>query len=123
MCTPRAKDAMKLLGYLFMQQGMPERAATLYAALATHEPDNPEHLRALAVAFSRAGRQEQALDALDRLALAGAVDLRFHLLRSQTLTELGRTAEAGTAMRAYLDALEHETRLSETSRVDGVAST
>ena len=95
MCTPRAKDAMKLLGYLFMQQGMPERAATLYAALATHEPDNPEHLRALAVAFSRAGRQEQALDALDRLALAGAVDLRFHLLRKTG--ELTRTLDRGTS--------------------------
>lgn len=102
---------MKLLGFLFMQQGLPERAATLYMALATHEPSQAEHLRALALALSRAGRHEQALDALDRLALAGAVDLRFHLLRSQTLTELGRTAEAATAMRAYLDAMNDEAHI------------
>lgn len=112
MCTPRARDTMKLLGYLFMQQGMPERAATLYSALVAHEPDQPEHLRALALALSRAGRHEQALDALDRLALAGAVDLRFHLLRAQTLSVLERTDEAAVAMRAYLDIMAHEAALS-----------
>ncbi len=108
MCTPRALDAMKLLGFLFMQQGMPDRAVTLHMALAAHEPGEIGHVRALALALSRSGRHEQALEALDRLALSGAVDLRFHLLRAQTLSELGRTEEASAAMGAYLDALNAE---------------
>jgi Flp pilus assembly protein TadD len=108
MCSPRARDAMKLLGFLFMQQGLPDRAVTLHMALAAHEPEDIGNVRALALALSRSGRHDQALEALDRLALSGAVDLRFHLLRSQTLSELGRTEEASAAMGAYLDALKAE---------------
>ena len=113
MCTPRARDSMKLLAYLFMHQGLTERAVVLYAALAAHEPSNPEHLRALALALSRAGRHEQALDTLDRLALAGGVDLRFHLLRAQTLSALERTDEAAAAMRAYIGALQEERKRAQ----------
>lgn len=108
MCTAGARDVMKMLGFLFMQQGMPERALPLYAALNAHEPGQAEHLRALALVFAKAGRHAQALEALDGLAMAGGVDVRFHLLRAQTLGQLGRTEESEASMRAYLDALETE---------------
>jgi tetratricopeptide (TPR) repeat protein len=94
---------MQMLGALFLQQGMPERALALYAALDAEEPARPEHLRGVVLSLSRMGRHEQALQALDRLALAGGVDARFHLIRAQTLAHLDRTDEAASSMRAYVD--------------------
>jgi hypothetical protein len=113
MCTAKATDVMKMLAYLFMQQGMPERAIPLYAALNAHEPGRLNHLRAMAVAYSRTGRHEQTLEALDQLAMAGGVDMRFHLLRAQTLGQLGRADEASASMRAYVDALQTESEVGQ----------
>ena len=103
MGLPRDQhDAMSLLGQLLLTQGHPERAAHIYASLEILEPGEPVNVRALALAHARAGQPEKALDALDRLALAGAVDQPFHLLRAQVLSELGRADEAAAAMRAYM---------------------
>ena len=91
-----------LLGYIYMENDRPEKAAVLFAALNQLYPDVPRTLRALAFARVQSGKAEAALDALDRLAMAGGVDAAFHLLRAQALGALGRTGEAASAMRAYL---------------------
>ncbi len=97
-------EALWMLGYFYLRNAHPDKAATLFAALDRLQPDRPQWLRALALAQIRAGKPDRALAALDRLALAGAVDDAFHLLRAQALAALDRHAEAGAAMRAWLDA-------------------
>ena len=51
----------------------------------------------------RSGKPAEALDALDRLAMLGAVDAAFQLLRAQTLGALERRAEAVAAIEAFID--------------------
>ena len=115
MCTPRARQVMQMLGALFLQQDMPERALALYGALDAEDPSSPEHLRGMVLSLSNMGRHEQALSALDRLALAGGVDARFHLIRAHTLTHLQRPDEAAASMRAFMD-LEGRSESGESAK-------
>ncbi len=95
-------ELMDLLGYIYLQHGLPDKAAVLLAARDVLAPDHPRTLLSLALAQQRAGRPARALDTLDRLALLGAVDGPFHLVRAQTLQALERHDEAAGAMRAYV---------------------
>jgi len=93
-----------LLGHFYLKQGFAQRAMTVFSALEILDPDNILHVRAHAVACRRAGRMEQALACLDKLALRGQINTPYHLLRAQVLQGLARTHEAEQAMRAYLQA-------------------
>lgn len=95
-------DFLRLMAYVFLRNGRPDKAAVLLAALDQLMPGRPAVLRALALAQVRSGKGQRALDTLDRLAMAGGVDAAFHLLRAQALTGLERREEAALAMRAYV---------------------
>jgi len=99
---PAEIELMDLLGYIYLQHGRPEKAAALLAARDLLHPDDPRTLLRLALAQVRAARPQRALEALDRLALLGAMDAPFHLVRAQALQALGRAGEAASAMRAHV---------------------
>lgn len=100
--TAEEESFLALLGYVYMQNDRPDKAAVLFAALDRLAPGQGQVLRALALAQIRSGKAQRALDALDRLAMAGQADAAFHLLRAQALGALNRQDEAAAAMRAYL---------------------
>ncbi len=102
----RQSQALALLGYFYLKQGFPQRAMTVFSALEILDPPQPLHVCALALACRRAGRLEQALACLDRLALRGAIRAPYHLLRAQVLQGLSRSDEAAQSMLAYRQAIE-----------------
>lgn len=93
---------LALLAHVLLQNARPEKAATLLEALAVLDPEQPRTLRALAVAHIRSDKPDRALETLDHLAMTGAVDASFHLLRAQALHALGRRDEAATSMQSFL---------------------
>jgi hypothetical protein len=99
---------LSLLAFFFYTQGYFARAVSIYSALELLDPQDPSHLRGLAVCYAGAERYDLALGALDRLALRGAVDAPFYLLRSQVLSALSRPEEAANAMNAYSDIRERK---------------
>ena len=101
--TPANSELIDLLAYIYLQHNRPDKAAVLLAARDLLAPGNARTLLALAVARLRSGQPQRALEALDRLALLGAMDASFHLVRAQALHALERTSEAAAAMRAYLE--------------------
>lgn len=96
-------EALAVLAYAYLQNDKPDKAASLLAGLDVLRPNEPQTLRALATARLRSGKPAEALDALDRLAMLGAVDAAFQLLRAQTLGALERRAEAVAAIEAFID--------------------
>lgn len=105
--SPEAKAAleiqlMDLLAYIYLQNGFPDKAAVLVAARDVLKPDDARALLMLAVAQVRSSKPQRALNTLDRLAMLGAMDATFHLVRAQALHALARKEEAASAMRAYV---------------------
>ena len=94
---------LDLLSYIYLENDRPEKAAVLLAALDELGLADARQRTSLALAQLRAGKPESALATLDRVALQGGLSSAFHLVRAQTLTALGREAEAEAAMRAYVD--------------------
>ncbi len=95
-------ELMDLLGFIYLRHGLPDKAAVLLAARQTLQPDDPRTLLRLAVAQTRADKPERALETLEKLALLGAVDSSFHLVRAQAFQRLGRSVDAANAMRAHI---------------------
>lgn len=95
-------ELMDLLAYVYLQNNRADKAAVLLAARDVLAPDHPRALLTLALAQVRAAKPARALDTLDRLALLGAMDGAFHLVRAQALQALGRADEAAGAMRAFI---------------------
>lgn len=100
----RQSQVLALLGHFYLKQGYAQRAMTVFTALEILDPNTLGHVRANALACRRAGRLEQALACLDKLALRGQINAPYHLLRAQVLQGLARPQEAEQAMRAYLQA-------------------
>lgn len=80
-----------------------DKALILYTALECLAPGDPLTLRSLAVAQLKSGHPDQALGTLDRLAMAGEIDMTFHLLRAKALIALGRIEESRVAIGNYID--------------------
>ncbi|WP_245598145.1 tetratricopeptide repeat protein [Ottowia thiooxydans] len=95
-------ELMDLLSYIYLRHGLPDKAAVLLAARDLLAPDNRITLLTLALAQVRASKPERALETLERLAMLGAVDAPFHLVRAQAFQALGRIGEAAGAMRAHV---------------------
>mgnify|MGYP002736063678 CR=1 FL=1 len=91
-----------LLGYIYLQHGLPDKAAVLLAARDVLAPGSARVLLTLALAQVRSAKPDRALATLERLALAGGVDAAFHLVRAQALQAAGRHDEAAVAMRSYV---------------------
>lgn len=98
-------EFMDLLAYIYLQHGRPDKAAVLLIARNLVVADDPRVLLSLALAQVRAAKPTQALQTLERLALLGAMDATFHLVRAQALQALEQSAEAASAMRAHLSML------------------
>jgi Flp pilus assembly protein TadD len=103
-------ELMDLLAFVYLQNGLPDKAAVLLAARNILAPDDIRSLLALALAQVRSAKPQRALNTLERLALLGAVDAPFHLVRAQALQALDRRDEAAAAMRAFV-ALRNTTEL------------
>lgn len=101
-------EFMDLLAYIYLQHGLPDKAAVLLLARDLLVPDEPRVLLTLALAQVRSAKPEKALQTLERLAILGAMSIDFHLVRAQALQALQRHAEAASAMRAYVAMLPAE---------------
>jgi predicted Zn-dependent protease len=106
--TTDERVLLELLGYIYLQNARPEKAETIYAALAALDPRNPHYTLSLACAHVRCGKGDQALTQLDRMLERGDISAPVHLLRGQALTRLGREPEAQRALKAYLAARQAE---------------
>jgi len=95
-------ELMDLLAFVYLQNGLPDKAAVLLAARNILTPDDPRTLLALALAQVRSAKPQRALTTLEQLALLGAMDAPFHLVRAQALQALDRRDEAAGAMRAFV---------------------
>lgn len=100
---PPEAAVLSMLAHAFLRNARPAQAGTLLEALDLLAPGNPRTLRALALAQLRAGKADTALRTLDRLAMAGAADAVYQLLRAQVLGALGRPVESSAAMRSFID--------------------
>jgi Flp pilus assembly protein TadD len=95
-------QVLDLLAHAYLQNRMPDKAAVLLAARNLLAPNDRRTLLALALAQLRAEKPQRALNTLEQLALLGAMDAPFHLVRAQALHALGKADEAARAMRAYV---------------------
>lgn len=98
----RCTEFMDLLAYIYLQHGLPDKAAVLLLARDLLEPDDARALLTLALAQVRSAKPGKALQTLERLAIVGAMGAEFHLVRAQALQALDRHAEAASAMRAHV---------------------
>ena len=102
-------QAVSMLAHLLLRHAQPARAAALLEGLDAIRPLHAPTLRALATARLKAEEPEEALQVLERLAIASPADGLFHLLQAQALHALGRRAQATAAFARYA-----QTRLQQT---------
>ncbi len=95
-------EFMDLLAYIYLQHGLPDKAAVLLSARDLLVPDDARVLLTWALALVRSAKPRKALEILERLAILGAMSAEFHLIRAQALQALERYSEAASAMRAYV---------------------
>ena len=95
-------ELMDLLAFVYLQNGLPDKAAVLLAARNILAPEDARALLSLALAQVRSAKPQRALNTLEQLALLGAMDASFHLVRAQARHALGRRAVAAGAMRAFV---------------------
>ena len=100
------KDFLQLLGFVYLQNARPDKAAVVLAALDAIAPGQTRVLLALALAQIRSNKPLRALQTLDQLAMAGGADATFHLLRAQALGAADKDDEAAAAMATYLQLRE-----------------
>ena len=98
----RGLEFMDLLAYIYLQHGLPDKAAVLLMARDLLAPDDARALLSLALAQVRSAKPSRALQTLERLVLLGAMGAEFHLVRAQALQAQQRQEEAVSAMRAYV---------------------
>lgn len=103
------EDLLRLIGYLHLEHGSPEKAVIVFDALLALLPDDTQVRCSLSLALLRVGNGAAALQVIDEMPdlLPSADDLPgppplYHLLRSQALVQLGRLPEAARAMRIFL---------------------
>lgn len=106
LAAPSA-DEQRLLADLYLQVGIPVKAAPIYAELLERKP-NPHLLQHLAMAYRRLGRPADALKHLEPFA-QGADEPSVLMLQGDLLYEMGRYADAAEIYRqaARIDA--HQT--------------
>ncbi len=110
--TPDQIQTLSALGYFYLLQGFPDRALTIYKGLNQLAPGEVSTLKGLALSHAQQKQPMQAMAVLDQLALKGATDATYHLLRSQVLMSLQRADEAQAAMRAYLNAIGNDQKVA-----------
>lgn len=96
------REALQLLGYLYLQHQRPAEALTIFKALATLFPEDRAIRRSLAYAQLRTDQPRAALASLERLPLEDHGTPALILLRSQALWRLGRVDEARHWLQRFL---------------------
>lgn len=102
-------EFMDVLAYIYLEHGLPDKAAVLLSARDLLAPDDARVLLTWSLALVRSGKPERGLQTLERMAMLGAMSAEFHLVRAQALQALDRQAEAASAMRAYVALAPHTT--------------
>lgn len=98
-----------LLADMFIGQGQLEKARVVLEGLDDIEPDRREVIKALSLAYLRAGRHEDALAATERFLRLSAVDPSTSpilLIRGRALIGMGRDDEARESFARYLELSE-----------------
>jgi type III secretion protein Y len=96
------RDFLLLLGFRHIQAGSMSEALTIYEVLHVLLPNDIKITQALIYVYLKIGNIECALNELEKLLSQPISDPVTWLLRGQTLSQLGRTAEAAKAMRIYI---------------------
>ena len=93
--TPLSRQETRLLADLFLQTGIPAKAAPLYARQLEQEGDS-QAVHRLAIAYHQLDKGEQALETLSRYRnLSG--DARLLMLKGEICYNLKRYAEAAAS--------------------------
>ena len=101
-------DALRLLGYVLLRQGLANDAVTVFHGLLGLDPSDRQAHRALISAHLAANDPEHALE------IASSYVVRpnepraaaLHLLRAQALWRLGQAAEAREALDRFIELRE-----------------
>ena len=107
---PRSQeDLLRLIGFLHLDHGMPDKAVVVFEALLAIAPEDLKLRLSLACALLKTGAAAKALETLDRLPDAETANQTtaelpslFHLLRSRALVQQGRMPGAARSMRHFL---------------------
>ena len=94
---PLKRREQKLLADLYLEAGIPAKAATAYSACLEEKPE-PSLVRCLALAYQRLGRPAAALETIDRYA-AKSNEPDLLMIRADLLYRLGRWNDAARAYR------------------------
>lgn len=98
------KDALHVLGYVFIQQRQLDKALIVFEALQVLFDDDHQAVKALAYVYLAAGRYAESLEAADRYRQAvtheGAAPIA--LVESRSLWALGREDESRGRLRQYI---------------------
>lgn len=96
------RDFLLLLGFRHIQTRSMAEALAIYEALQVLSPNDTKITQALIYVHLKIGQVECALQELEKITNQSSSDPVTWLLRGQTLSQLGRTAEAAKAMRIYI---------------------
>ena len=96
------RDFLLLLGFRHIQTGSMSEALAIYEVLQVLSPNDIKITQALIYVYLKIGQIDFALKELEKLNHPSNSDPVTWLLRGQTLSRLGRTAEAAKAMRMYI---------------------
>lgn len=96
------RDFLLLLGFRHVQTGSMSEALAIYEVLQVLSPNDIKITQALIYVYLKIGKLDSALSELEKLNNPINPDPVTWLLRGQTLSRLGRTAEAAKAMRMYI---------------------
>jgi len=96
------QELTRLLAYVYLQNGVPAKAETLYAALLALDPDDRSAAKGLAWARLEADQPAAALKVLDAITGPGEPSAVVQLLRARAFARLDQADNAQVAMRAFL---------------------
>ncbi len=96
------RDFLLLLGFRHVQTGSMSEALAIYEVLQVLSPNDIKITQALIFVYLKIGQLDFALKELEKLNQPSNSDPVTWLLRGQTLSRLGRTAEAAKAMRMFI---------------------
>ncbi len=96
------RDFLLLLGFRHIQTGSISDALAIYEVLQVLSPNDIKIRQSLIYIYLKNGQLDSALHELEQLNDQSNSDPVTWLLRGQTLSRLGRTAEAAKSMRMFI---------------------
>ena len=100
-------EALEILGHIYFLQGRPAEARIVFTGILAWDANNQPALKHLAAMSLEEGAGSEALSRLERcVSLAakepGGPDPRLWLMRAKALSLVGKAAEAGENLAAYM---------------------